>query len=286
MRNWCYIGVLATSISGCTAGGAGNLHVQHHPEALSTYESASTHTEHAAVQPYVLDELNSEQRDALDAAALIAAESVVTIRAELAAGAPRPVVRGRTVTIAKNARGCGIVIGADGWIVTSAHVFRDSVSSVVILPDGTRLVPVGVWSANELDLAIVKIDAHDLPVLTPSSPPLVGAAVVAVAKRNMTGICRVRRGIVTNTMASLQAQLNPAETIDYGMLIESTAKLQPGFSGGPLLDRHGRLIGLNVAMLGSPQSDTCRGYALSFNQQTLRCLTRLKEQADASVRER
>ena len=284
MRTWFHVIVIATSISGCAAPRGAVLHPPSELQSFAAYAPATTQAELIAARAYVPYALDAEQRHALDAAALIASASVVTIRAELRVGAPRAAVRGRTVTIAKNARGCGVIIDSDGWIVTSAHVLRDAVSCVVILPGGARLEPVGVWTAKELDLAILKVDARNLPALTPSSPPSVGTPVVAVSRRNMTGTCRVRRGVVTNTMASLQTQLDPAATIDYGMLIESTTKLQPGFSGGPLIDRHGRLVGLNVAMLGSPQSDACRGYALSFNRQTMRCLTRLRAQADASAR--
>jgi S1-C subfamily serine protease len=62
-------------------------------------------------------------------------------------------------------------------------------------------------------------------------------------------------------------------------MIESTASLEPGFSGGPLLDMHGRLVGLNVAMTGRPGSPQCRGYAIPFNDSARQAISELMGQA-------
>ena len=72
-------------------------------------------------------------------------------------------------------------------------------------------------------------------------------------------------GVVTRGRRSLQRELDPTGRRDYGDLVETTVKLEPGFSGGPLLDLKGRLVGLNVAVTGSPGTDRQRGYTIPFD---------------------
>ena len=59
------------------------------------------------------------------------------------------------------------------------------------------------------------------------------------------------------------------------MLIESTARIEAGFSGGPLIDTQGRLVGLNVAVTGHPDSKRCRGYAVPLDNRIHKALADL-----------
>jgi len=86
---------------------------------------------------------------------------------------------------------------------------------------------------------------------------------------------RIRAGILTSADASLQVQLDPTGQCRYGGLLESTVPIEPGFSGGPLLDRTGRLIGLNVALAG--RGLTQRSYAVPFTAATRAAIASLTE---------
>ena len=77
--------------------------------------------------------------------------------------------------------------------------------------------------------------------------------------------------------------MDPAGLSDYSRLIESTAQIEPGFSGGPLLDRRGRLVGINVAV--AEYTDGTFGYALRFDEAEVSAVRTLIEQA-RSAREK
>ena len=91
------------------------------------------------------------------------------------------------------------------------------------------------------------------------------------------GGTRQRPGVVTRASASMQEELDPTGQRDYRRLIESTAELAPGFSGGPLLNAAGRLVGLNVAVSGAPGDR--RGYAIPFDARMGEVVARLARAA-------
>ena len=86
---------------------------------------------------------------------------------------------------------------------------------------------------------------------------------------------RRRFGVVTDATVSLQARIDPTGARRYDRLIETTVPLEPGYSGGPLIDAGGRLVGLNVAVAGETRSADCRGYAVPFNAETRHAIAEL-----------
>lgn len=172
--------------------------------------------------------------------------------------------------------GTGVVVQKDGLILTNDHVVRGATRMVVILADGSRHDARHIASANPLDLALVQIDRRDLPAIGMTGMPArTGEPVVAVGGRQFAESSGRRSGRVTQAAASLQNKLDPARRHDYTRLVESTVQLDPGFSGGPLLDSHGRLVGLNVAMIGRAGQAHCRGYAIPFDEATHRTIRAL-----------
>lgn len=100
---------------------------------------------------------------------------------------------------------------------------------------------------------------------------------MAIGWSDPGGPACVRTGVVTDTSASLQNELDPTQQRCYGRLIENTAQIEPGFSGGPLIDAAGRLIGLNVAVSGSREGR--RAYAIQLSQSVHQVVARLADQA-------
>jgi len=177
--------------------------------------------------------------------------------------------------------GTGVVVDASGLILTNAHVVEQARSITVVLDDGTRCDARAVAANVLLDLALVQIDRTDLPVLSPvPHVPNVRQPVIAVGRPPGSTAPLLRRGVITRRNASLQAELDPAGLSDYSRLIESTAQIEPGFSGGPLLDRRGRLVGINVAV--AEYTDGTFGYALHFNEDVIAGVHALIERARAS----
>lgn len=152
--------------------------------------------------------------------------------------------------------GTGIVWSGDGLIVTASHVIGRSAAPMVALSDGRELAAKVVGTDPYTDVAVVKVDAEGLrPVKQGSADSLkVGQFVLALAdafgkKASATS------GIVTSHRRSMRGF--------WGVMIEdavvSDAKLNPGYSGGPLVDALGSLLGMNVAYFAG------RGVAVSVD---------------------
>jgi S1-C subfamily serine protease len=158
--------------------------------------------------------------------------------------------------------GSGWIIDKDGLIVTNSHVVEDATSVTVTLEDGRSFPAESVWSDTVADLAVIKINARDLPALQigDSSELQVGEWVVAIGNSLGLGISATK-GIVSALGVSLS--IAPGETL-YD-LIQTDAAINPGNSGGPLVNMRGEVVGINsvkVAQVGVEGM----GYAISTKQ--------------------
>ncbi len=170
--------------------------------------------------------------------------------------------------------GTGLLIEDGRVVLTNEHVIRDASTIMVRLSNGRSYSVQTCATLPGQDLALLRIEARDsagLPLRTASVAQ--GTAVVAVAGAHFPPAARNRVGVITRNTCSLQNQLDPACHRDYAHLLESTAELQPGFSGGPLLDRQGRLVGINVATAGD--GARARGYALWLSPEVQRQIREL-----------
>ncbi|MBM3976770.1 MAG: trypsin-like serine protease [Planctomycetes bacterium] len=150
-------------------------------------------------------------------------------------------------------RGSGVVLFADGYVVTNAHVVAGARTARVRF-DPThdeRTYEAEVLSAvGEEDLALLKIKA-DGPFPTvemgTSSDLMPGERVVAIG--NPVGQSHtVSTGIVSGLHREVNLQTETGTTLRFTNLIQTDASINPGNSGGPLLNVHGKLIGINTAM--------------------------------------
>lgn len=144
--------------------------------------------------------------------------------------------------------GTGVVLSKDGYIVTNAHVVQDAIQITVLLTDNRSFEAVLVGADEVSDLAVLRIDANDLiPAQFGDSSTLqVGEAVVAIG--DPLGI--EFRGTMTDGIISA---INRDMTLDGRTmtLIQTNAALNSGNSGGPLIDRHGLVIGINTMKISA-----------------------------------
>jgi len=157
--------------------------------------------------------------------------------------------------------GSGWILDKDGIIVTNNHVVEGAKSITVTLDDG-RTFTVGndaVFTDRLNDLAILKVDAEDLPTLRigDSSQIRVGDWVVAIGNALGQGI-RATEGIVSRKKVSLS--VSQGQTL-YD-LIETSAAINPGNSGGPLVNLAGEVIGITSAKIATIGVEGM-GYAIS-----------------------
>jgi len=172
-------------------------------------------------------------------------------------------VRGAPRGAALPSTGSGVVINSNGLILTNEHVIRNARTITVSMDDGTLHAVTRTAVHPFLDMAVLKIDADDLPsVRMADHEPRRGDRVTAVGGPSFRETDPVRPGVITHLEVSLQRALDRQRTRLYEHLMESTTRIEAGFSGGALLNAEGSLIGLNVAVSGHPESPHCRGYAI------------------------
>lgn len=145
--------------------------------------------------------------------------------------------------------GSGFVISSDGYVVTNDHVVSGAATIRVTLLDG-RTLPAEVKGTDaSTDIAVLKIDVPGLRALSFGAPPL-QVGQIAIAIGNPHGLQHtVTAGIVSATGRTLRAQ--NGRLIDD--VVQTDASLNPGNSGGPLIDSQGHVIGVNTAIFPTAQ---------------------------------
>jgi S1-C subfamily serine protease len=149
--------------------------------------------------------------------------------------------------------GSGIVLTADGLVLTNAHVIAGLNEIQVGLFGGERAPARLVGSFPEADIALIQVDGRTdlVPAVLGSSAALqVGEEVIAIGNAlNLGGRPTVTRGIVSALDRSLSA-----EGITLSNLIQTDAAINPGNSGGPLVNAAGEVVGVNTAIIGDAQN--------------------------------
>lgn len=142
--------------------------------------------------------------------------------------------------------GSGVIIRRDGVILTNAHVVGNSQTVEISLANGNRLTGQVLGRDPGVDVAVVRVNANNLPTAPLTDSDRLEVGQVAIAIGNPLGYERtVTSGVVSATNRTI------AGTALEG-LIQTDAAINVGNSGGPLLDSRGRVIGLNTAILRDP----------------------------------
>ncbi len=161
--------------------------------------------------------------------------------------------------------GTGFVLSPDGYLVTNAHVVSDAQSAKLQLNDGRTLDAKVVGRDPSADVAVLKVDADNLPVVCTddSDKVQVGDDVVAIGNAlALEGGLSVTRGIISGP---------PRPGSEIGTAIESVlqtdAAINPGNSGGPLVDANGCVIGINTAVAAGTSSQPAQniGFAIPIS---------------------
>jgi serine protease Do len=153
--------------------------------------------------------------------------------------------------------GSGVIIGTNGYILTNNHVVDGATDVKVYLHDGREFQGHIVGTDAKTDIAVLKIDANNLPAipLGDSSNVQVGDLVFAIGDPFGVGQT-VTMGIVS---AKGRANLGIE---DYEDFIQTDASINPGNSGGALIDARGELIGINTAILSRSGGSQGIGFAI------------------------
>jgi len=158
--------------------------------------------------------------------------------------------------------GSGVILSADGYIVTNAHVVQSARRVQVQLAFGrkARLADAKVVGLDrEADLAVIKIEMKDLPFLPLGDSELLKQGQVVLAVGNPLGLENsVSMGIISST----GRQIKTDDPMSY---IQTDASINPGNSGGPLLDTEGRVVGINTFIYTQSGGSEGIGFAIPSN---------------------
>lgn len=161
--------------------------------------------------------------------------------------------------------GSGVIISNDGYILTNNHVIENAVSVTVSLFDKRKLNAEVVGTDPLTDLAVIKIEAEDLPAafLGDSDKLKVGSWVMAIGNPLSYLTSTVTAGIVS----AIGRNINIIRDKDgYGVedFIQTDAAINPGNSGGALVDLNGAVIGINSAIATNGFSSSYIGYGFAI----------------------
>ncbi|MBP1743394.1 MAG: 2-alkenal reductase [Firmicutes bacterium] len=159
--------------------------------------------------------------------------------------------------------GSGIIFDSNGYIVTNNHVIEGATTISVKLSSGKSLEAKVVGTDTRSDLAVIKVDAVNLPVATLGDSSDVKVGDLAIAIGNPLG--EEFAGTVT---AGIISALN--RTIQYEgsvyKVLQTDAAINPGNSGGALCNEDGEVIGINSLKIGSAENAEGMGFAISINE--------------------
>jgi len=174
------------------------------------------------------------------------------------------------VIVREHAIGSGVILDPDGYIVTNAHVVQGARRIRVALPDPVGTSPFDVPAAGkrrvldakligihkDIDLAVLKVDAHNLPTLQLGAGRPVYPGEVVLAVGSPEGL---ENSVTMGIVSSVWRQPDPDQPMVY---LQTDAPINPGNSGGPLVDLDGYVVGLNTLILTEGGGSEGIGFAI------------------------
>jgi len=163
--------------------------------------------------------------------------------------------------------GSGVIIDPEGYILTNEHVVGGADKLVVTLPDGREFKAVVKGTDPMADLAVVKIQAKDLPVaeLGDSNTVQIGQWAIAIGNPFGYAVGSSEPTVTVGVISALNRSIRADRERNYPGLIQTDAAINPGNSGGPLVDLSGKVIGINVAIFSTSGGYQGIGFAIPSN---------------------
>lgn len=147
--------------------------------------------------------------------------------------------------------GSGVIITPDGYCLTNAHVVGDSKDVSVGLTDGRNIHATCIGVDVATDLALLQLQASSLPFAQLGDSSLLKPGQLVVAIGNPLGF---QHTVSTGVVSALGRSLRSKEGRLIEDIVQSDVSLNPGNSGGPLLDTHSKVVGINTAIIQGAQS--------------------------------
>jgi serine protease Do len=157
--------------------------------------------------------------------------------------------------------GSGVIVSTDGYILTNNHVLENADEIKVALADNVTTYSAKLVGADpQTDIAVIKVDAKDLPAIIVADSDRIEVGDFVLALGNPFGVGQ------TVTMGIVSAKgRGGMGIVDYEDFIQTDASINPGNSGGALVDSAGRLVGINTAILSGSGGNQGVGFAVPIN---------------------
>ena len=219
-------------------------------------------------------QIDASRRTAITDAVARVSPAVVTVQTETVERVPADVFEqffgGRSGQQVQPGLGSGFIIRPDGIIVTNAHVVSGASRISVMMRDGATYTATLVGKDETNDLAVIRIDARDLPVATLGSSERLLIGEWAIAIGNPFGFLlgntepSVTAGVVSATGRNLLGRSEGSGA--YLGMIQTDASINPGNSGGPLVNAVGEVIGVNTSIYAPSGGSVGLGFAIPINR--------------------
>lgn len=166
--------------------------------------------------------------------------------------------------------GSGVIVNPGGSILTNEHVIRDSEEIYITLNDGAELRAELLGSAPEFDLALLKVEAENLPyaVLGDSDRLKIGEWVIAIGSPFGYLLNDTQPTVTVGVVSALHRDVksNPETDAVFKNMIQTDAAINPGNSGGPLVSSVGEVVGINTFIFSTGNgSNLGIGFAIPVN---------------------
>jgi serine protease Do len=165
--------------------------------------------------------------------------------------------------------GSGVIIDSEGYILTNEHVINEADKIKVTLSDGREFKAEVKGQDPRADLAVIKINARNLPVakLGDSDSVKIGQWVVAIGNPFGFAMQNPEPTVTAGVISALHRSLGRTVSRDKDMsdLIQTDAAINPGNSGGPLVNLRGEVVGINVAIFSTSGGYQGIGFAIPVN---------------------
>jgi S1-C subfamily serine protease len=155
--------------------------------------------------------------------------------------------------------GSGVVIAPDGYILTNGHVVNDARRLATTFTEGTQAKATLIGDDPATDLAVIRAEASGLPYASLGDSAALRVGQLVIAMGNPLGF---QSTVSTGVVSALGRALRSREGRLIESIIQHTAPLNPGNSGGPLLDSRGQIVGINTAIIMMAQGI---GFAIPAN---------------------
>jgi Do/DeqQ family serine protease len=161
---------------------------------------------------------------------------------------------------AQSALGSGVIVDASGFVVTNFHVIRDADEVKVAMSDGREFASRVMLKDESLDLAVLKIEGQDFPVVPIGDSDALKVGDLVLAIGNPFGVGQTTTSGIVSALARSHIGVS-----DFGFFIQTDAAINPGNSGGALIDMAGHLVGINTAIFSRSGGSIGIGFAIPSN---------------------